>query len=61
MLIDAIEGGMIAGLHRKDDEAALAKTLRARVDLILDGARKRNERVAAPSAGSSVRRRAQYR
>lgn len=52
MLVDAIEGGMIAGLQRKEDQAELAKTLRARVDLILDGARKRNERVVAPPGGS---------
>jgi len=54
MLIEAIEGGLIAGLQRGDDEVELAKTLRARVDLILDGARKRNERVTAPTAGSST-------
>jgi AcrR family transcriptional regulator len=51
MLIDAIEGGVIAGLEKEDSEAELAKTIRARVDLILDGARKKNERVAAPSVG----------
>lgn len=55
MLIDAIEGGIITGLRRQATEAELAKTLRARVDLILDGARKKNERVAAPAAGSSKR------
>ena len=54
MLVDAIEGGMIAGLQRKENEGELAKTLRARVDLILDGARKRNERVAAPAVGPSA-------
>ncbi len=54
MLLDAIEGGMIAGLQRKENEGELAKTLRARVDLILDGARKRNERVAAPAVGPSA-------
>jgi len=51
MLIDAIEGGMISGLRRQGSEADLTKTLRARVDLVLDGARKKNERVAAPAAG----------
>jgi len=55
MLIDAIEGGVIAGLQREDDEAEFAKMLRKRVDLILDGARKKNERVAAPSAGLARR------
>ncbi len=54
MLVDAIEGGMIAGLQRKENEGELANTLRARVDLILDGARKRNERVAAPAVGPSA-------
>lgn len=53
MLFDAIEGGVIAGLQREEDETELAKTLCARVDLILDGSRKRNERVAAPAPGSS--------
>jgi len=55
MLVDAIEGGVIAGLQGSGDATALAKALRVRVDLILDGARKKNERVAAPAAGSSKR------
>lgn len=55
MLIDAIEGGVIEGLQREDDEAEFAKVLQKRVDLILDGARKKNERVAAPSAGQAPR------
>jgi hypothetical protein len=48
MLVDAIESGLIAGLRADISESDLAAALRARVDLILDGARKRNERVAAP-------------
>ena len=64
MLVDAIEGGMIVGLQGNANEAELAKSMRARIDLILDGARKRNERVAASAIGSSPgvpRRPAQYR
>jgi AcrR family transcriptional regulator len=56
MLIDAIEGGMISCLRGEANEAEFARTLRARVDLILDGARKKNERVAAPTAGAPRRR-----
>jgi hypothetical protein len=54
MLIDAIEAGMIAGLQSEQNEKELAKTMRVRVDLILDGARKRNERVTAPMPSSTV-------
>lgn len=64
MLIDAIEGGMIAGLRGEDNEADFARTLRSRVDLILDGVRKKNERVAAPAprpTGGTSRRPAPYR
>ena len=53
MLIEAIEGGMISGLRGKESEAEYARILRSRVDLILDGARKKNERVAAPKADSA--------
>ena len=58
MLMDAIEGGLIAGLKEcvvaaelaepgasVDSAAPLARTIQGRVDLVLDGARKRNERV----------------
>ena len=48
MLIDAIESGLIAGLRGGLGSIERAGDLQARVDLILDGARKRNERVAAP-------------
>ena len=59
LLLDAAEGALIrvlgsvveAGAPR--DEEALASALRARVDLVLDGARKRNERVAAPGTGAT--------
>lgn len=46
VLVDALEAGLAAGL--RDDERAegLARGIQARVDLVLDGARKRNERVA---------------
>ena len=54
MLIDALEAGLIAGLQRKQDEKEMAKTMRVRVDLILDGARKRNERVTAPMPSSTL-------
>lgn len=52
MLLDAIEGALIEGLTSFGDgeappdvEAGLRQRLRDRVDLVLDGARKRNERV----------------
>ncbi len=59
LLLDAAEGALIQGLESvvlaggSRDEEALASALRARVDLVLDGARKRNERVAAPGARAS--------
>ncbi|MFP6655305.1 MAG: helix-turn-helix domain-containing protein [Myxococcota bacterium] len=49
MLIEAVEGGLIDGLRRDLNHADLEKGLRMRVDLLLDGVRKRNERVAAPT------------
>lgn len=48
MLLDALESGLIDGLRERSSEADLARSLQARVDLILDGARKRNERVELP-------------
>jgi AcrR family transcriptional regulator len=48
MLEEAVEGGLISGLAESGDPKQVAAILRARVDLILDGARKRNERVSAP-------------
>jgi AcrR family transcriptional regulator len=48
LLLDAIESGLIEGLRAEQGEEAVARSLQARVDLILDGARKRNERVALP-------------
>jgi AcrR family transcriptional regulator len=56
MVIDALEGALIAGLRAKLAEDDLAKGLRVRVDLILDGARKRNERVAAPKVAPKTGR-----
>jgi AcrR family transcriptional regulator len=63
MLMDAIEGGLIAGLREcvvaaelagpgaeVESAAPLARTIQGRVDLVLDGARKRNERVTLAAA-----------
>lgn len=60
LLLDAAEGALVRGLGSiletggPRDEKALASALRARVDLVLDGARKRNERVAAPGSGTAM-------
>jgi AcrR family transcriptional regulator len=60
LLLDAAEGALIRALGSivdtggPRDEEALASALRGRVDLVLDGARKRNERVAAPGLGTAV-------
>lgn len=48
LLLDALEGGLIEGLRSGGTESEVARAIRARVDLVLDGARKRNERVTAP-------------
>jgi AcrR family transcriptional regulator len=48
MILDALESGLAEGLRLARPEEELAKSLQARVDLILDGARKRNERVELP-------------
>ena len=50
MLLDAIETGVVDGLRTGQSAEDLARGLQARVDLILDGARKRNERVELPRA-----------
>lgn len=47
-ILDALESGLVEGLRLASSEEDLAKSLQARVDLILDGARKRNERVDLP-------------
>ena len=57
-MLDAIEGGVIAGVigvaeNEADGDAAritVAEAVQRRVDLVLDGARKRNERVRLPPA-----------
>jgi AcrR family transcriptional regulator len=49
MVIEALEGGIGAGLGRGDEERSFARQLMARIDLVLDGARKKNERVVAPA------------
>jgi AcrR family transcriptional regulator len=51
-LLDALEAGLIDGLRGEPAEDVLARGLQARVDLVLDGARKRNERVELPRAGA---------
>lgn len=48
LLLDAIESGLIEGLRSARAGDELARSLQVRVDVILDGARKRNERVEAP-------------
>ena len=48
LILDALESGLIDGLRTVCSEAELSKSLQSRVDLILDGARKRNERVEPP-------------
>lgn len=49
MLGEAIEGALIHGLRESRDVHQLAAGIRSRLDLVLDGARKRSERVPAPS------------
>jgi AcrR family transcriptional regulator len=49
MIAEAVEGGLISGLRESTDAKQFAAGLRARIDVVLDGARKRNERVSAPS------------
>ncbi len=45
LLLDALEAGLIEGLRAGRSGSELMRALQVRVDLILDGARKRNERV----------------
>jgi AcrR family transcriptional regulator len=52
MIADAVEGGLISGLGNSSNISEFTAGLRARIDLVLDGARKRNERVSAPSRPS---------
>lgn len=52
MLLDALESGLIEGLRSGRSEDDVARALQARVDLVLDGARKRNERVEAPRSAA---------
>ena len=54
-LLESIEGGLIAGLRASHRPVEVAATLRARVDLVLDGARKRNERVTPPHRAQNSR------
>ena len=53
LLMEAVESGLISGLRARCSGSELARRLQRRVDLILDGARKRNERVAAPRVEGS--------
>lgn len=48
MILDAIEAALVAGLRTERSPEDLARGLQIRVDLLLDGARKRNERVELP-------------
>jgi AcrR family transcriptional regulator len=48
LILDALESGLIDGLRTVRSEEDLSRSLQSRVDLILDGARKRNERVELP-------------
>jgi AcrR family transcriptional regulator len=49
-ILEALESGLIEGLREGSAPDDLLRALQARLDLILDGARKRNERVALPRA-----------
>jgi AcrR family transcriptional regulator len=56
LLLDALEGGLIQVLREEADpdratdlEGSLRGSAQARIDLVLDGARKRNERVRLPA------------
>ncbi len=62
-LLDAIEGGLIAGIavdpeadgpasEEEDFARRVTRTVEQHVDLLLDGARKRNERVRLPPAST---------
>ncbi|MFO0691786.1 MAG: TetR/AcrR family transcriptional regulator [Myxococcota bacterium] len=51
LLLDGLEAGLIDGLRAARPEAELARGMQLRVDVVLDGARKRNERVEAPRPG----------
>ncbi len=61
-LTEAIESGLIAALREDVDANERAGCLRSRVDLILDGARKKNERVRPPrlEAAAGRERRARF-
>jgi AcrR family transcriptional regulator len=52
MIAEAVEGGVISGLRESSGLDEFTAGLRARVDVVVDGARKRNERVSAPSRPS---------
>lgn len=54
-IVEALEGGMIAGLVGSSEAREVERSIRARVDLVLDGARKRNERVAPAARGAGWR------
>jgi AcrR family transcriptional regulator len=61
LLLDALEGGLIPALREEADpdrasglEGALRGSAQARIDLVLDGARKRNERVRLPARPRQV-------
>ena len=49
MIAEAVEGGLISGLRESTNAKEFTAGLRVRIDLVLDGARKRNERVSVSS------------
>jgi len=51
LVLDALEAGLIEGLRLGRGEAELARGLQLRIDVLLDGARKRNERVEPLRSG----------
>jgi len=61
LIVEALEAGLIAGLREaeaaidavSEAPAIVTRAIALRIDLVLDGARKRNERVEAPRAGGS--------
>ena len=53
MILDALETGLIEGLRTEQPAEELSRSLQVRVDLLLDGARKRNERVELPRRADS--------
>ena len=53
-ILDCLESGLIEGLRDAVGQDDLLRALQARLDLVLDGARKRNERVALPQGRGAL-------